>query len=338
MKILVRAKRLHFAILNEMQPPALKLLPALAALCFVIFSGADSIAQSPSMTLTPALVEAGSPELIRVTAPANAHLEGEWLGHKLQFFAGSPSHANNRLQTRTPVRVRPPLRQKTSDIGPAWYALAGVDVESPLGPSELKIAVRVNDTVRQINSTITIHQAHYRTSSIAVEPKFVEPGPEELKIIETARQAKEKAFAATADRPLWSGSFVAPVPAKATDSFGTRRTFNGKLASIHKGADFRAASGTPVHTGNSGVVILAQPLYYEGNCVMIDHGLGLISISMHLSRIDVKPGDKVKKGQLIGLSGATGRVTGPHLHWAIRWQGAMLDPIKLLHLNLNAAH
>jgi murein DD-endopeptidase MepM/ murein hydrolase activator NlpD len=92
--------------------------------------------------------------------------------------------------------------------------------------------------------------------------------------------------------------------------------------------------GTPVRAGNSGKVILAQLLYYEGNCVMIDHGLGLTSISMHLSRIDVQPGQTVAKGQQIGLSGATGRVTGPHLHWAIRWQGAMLDPAKLLRLDL----
>ena len=120
-----------------------------------------------------------------------------------------------------------------------------------------------------------------------------------------------------------------------TGRFGVRRLFNGKLASIHKGTDFRAAMGTPVLAGNSGKVILAQPLYYEGNCVMIDHGLGLISISMHLSRIDVKAGQSVKKGDPIGLSGATGRVTGPHLHWAIRWQGTMLDPVKLLRMNLN---
>jgi murein DD-endopeptidase MepM/ murein hydrolase activator NlpD len=152
--------------------------------------------------------------------------------------------------------------------------------------------------------------------------------------IDADRKVKEKAFAETADKPLWSGSFLAPVKAQPTESFGTRRTFNGKLASIHKGTDFRAASGTPVLTGNSGTVVLAQPLYYEGNCVMIDHGLGLMSISMHLSRIDVRPGQQVTQGQRIGLSGATGRVTGPHLHWAIRWQGSMLDPAKLLRLNL----
>jgi murein DD-endopeptidase MepM/ murein hydrolase activator NlpD len=259
-KIPFRAEKLHSAILKGMQFPAALLLTILTILCIPIAQ--TSAAQSPAMTLTPAMVEAGSPELIRVTAPANAHLEGEWLGRKLQFFPGKLSNSRAQAQTQTHAGIRTRTRSTGPNTsGPAWYALAGVDVESPPGPSELKITIRVDNTLRKIDSTITIHPAHYRTSSISVEPKFVEPGPEELRIIEAARQAKEKAFAATADQPLWSSSFVAPVPAKATDSFGTRRTFNGKLASIHKGADFRARTGTPVHAGNSGVVILAQPLY-----------------------------------------------------------------------------
>jgi hypothetical protein len=296
-----------------MQPAAPNLLRTLVVLPLAAFFAIAAPAQPSAITLTPAFVEAGSPELIRITAPANAKVEGEWQNHPLQFF---PSRSGTTSAT-------------------AWYALAGVDVEAPAGPSTLKVSIRLDHTSRELTSTIAIHPAHYRTSSITVEPKFVEPGPDDLKEIEADSKAKQAAFAATADKPLWSGSFLAPVKAQATDSFGTRRTFNGKLASIHKGTDFRAASGTPVHAGNSGTVILAQHLYYEGNCVMIDHGLGLISISMHLSRIDVKPGQRVTRGQQVGLSGATGRVTGPHLHWAIRWQGAMLDPAKLLRLNLS---
>ena len=98
----------------------------------------------------------------------------------------------------------------------------------------------------------------------------------------------------------------------------------------------RSRAGTPVRASNSGIVVLARPLYYEGNCVVIDHGQGLFTLSMHFSRIDVHEGQHVKAGDRLGLSGATGRVTGPHLHWAVRWQGAYLDPIKLLRLNLNA--
>lgn len=282
---------------------------------FAILLALPAILHSQSVTLTPAIVESGSPELIRVhTAHPLTKVDGEWLAHKIQFFKG--------------------------EDGNTWFALAGVDVEAPAGPSSLKITAYSPERPRDLSITVPIRPAHYRTSTITVEPKFVEPGPEDKKLIEAASKAKEAAYAAAendgAENPLWSGNFQAPVKAAATDSFGTRRTFNGKLASIHKGTDFRAPTGTPVLAGNSGTVILAEKLFYEGNCVMIDHGLGLISISMHLSRIDVKPGQQVTRGQPLGLSGATGRVTGPHLHWAIRWQGIMLDPVKLLHLNLNS--
>jgi murein DD-endopeptidase MepM/ murein hydrolase activator NlpD len=268
-------------------------------------------AQAGALTLTPALVEAGSPELIRVDAPATAALDGEWMGRKLQFFRGR------------------------SD--PAWFALAGVDVEAAVGTSSLRIRVRQpNGAVRDLSRTVEIHAAHYLTGKLTVPPKYVEPGPEALKEIEEDSKLKATVFASSAPEPLWTSSFRAPVTAQATDSFGTRRMFNGKLASVHKGMDYRAAMGTPVRAGNSGVVVLARPLYFEGNCVIIDHGLGLYTLSMHFSRIDVKEGQHVAIGDQLGLSGATGRVTGPHLHWAVRWQGAYLDPAKLLRLDLSS--
>jgi murein DD-endopeptidase MepM/ murein hydrolase activator NlpD len=260
-----------------------------------------------SVTVTPAVVVAGSPELIRVAAPDAASVDGEWLTRKIQFF----------------------------QYGTEWFALAGVDVEAPLGPSTLRITAHVNGQPVDLTQAIEIHAAHYRTGTLTVENKFVEPPPEVKKEIEEESQLKAKVFASSANAPLWQSSFRAPVPAEATDSFGTRRMFNGKLASIHKGADFHAGLGTPVHASNSGIVVLARPLYFEGNCVIIDHGLGLYTLSMHFSRIDVKEGQHVNTGDQLGLSGATGRVTGPHLHWAVRWQGAYLDPVKLLHLNLN---
>jgi murein DD-endopeptidase MepM/ murein hydrolase activator NlpD len=217
-----------------------------------------------------------------------------------------------------------------------WYALAGVDVKAQPGPSNLQISARASaGATIDLTRMVQILPAHYRTSTLTVAPKFVEPGPDELSRIKVEVELKSKVFAASAAQPLWSGDFRAPVLAAPTDSFGTRRTFNGELASIHEGMDFRAATGTPVRAGNNGEVVLARPLYYEGNCVVIDHGLGLFTISMHLSRIDVHEGDHVTQGQRIGLSGATGRVTGPHLHWAVRWQNAYLDPAKLLRMDLS---
>jgi murein DD-endopeptidase MepM/ murein hydrolase activator NlpD len=272
-------------------------------------------AQMPSVTFVPALVEAGSPELIRVTAPADAKLEGEWLGQKLAFFWSQDRHA--------------------------WYALAGVDVEAPVGPSTLRISGQLAGSgataMNQIDlsRSVEIHEAHYHTGTLTVSPKFVAPPAEESARIKAEVAMKEKLFTASAPERLWSGDFRAPVHAAPTDSFGTRRTFNGQLASVHKGMDFRAATGTVVRAGNSGVVVLARPLYFEGNCVVIDHGLGLYTISMHLSRIDVREGQRVGLGERVGLSGATGRVTGPHLHWAVRWQNAYLDPAKLLQMDLS---
>jgi murein DD-endopeptidase MepM/ murein hydrolase activator NlpD len=267
-------------------------------------------AQTPTVTLTPTEVVAGSPELIRVDAANATSLDGEWMGRKLEFFRGRN--------------------------GQAWFALAGVDVEGAVGPSALKISLRLKSgSERDLSRTVEIHTAHYRTGALTVAPEFVSPGPEALKQIEADKKLKEKVFGVSAAEPLWASDFRAPVTAPPTDSFGTRRTFNGKLASIHKGMDFRAVTGTPVLAGNSGVVVLARPLYYEGGCVVVDHGLGLFTISMHLSRIDVQEGQRVATGEQLGLSGATGRVTGPHLHWAVRWQGAYLDPAKLLTLDLS---
>ena len=295
--------------LAKLHAPDLPLVSFICLLALVLAS-LPAASQISAVTLTPAVVEAGSPELIRVDAPAVAMIDGEWLGHPLRFFRG---HG-----------------------GQAWFALAGVDVEAAVGLSTLQLTVHNGDSVQDLSRAVEIQPAHYRTGALRVAPKFVEPGPEALKQIEAEILLKAKVFAVSAPEPLWTGDFRTPVSAAPTDSFGTRRMFNGKLASIHKGMDFRAAMGTPVRAGNSGMVVLARPLYYEGNCVVIDHGLGLFTLSMHLSRIDVREGQRVAAGERLGLSGATGRVTGPHLHWAVRWESAYLDPAKLLRLNLGA--
>jgi hypothetical protein len=295
-----------------MRTPRLKpnFLCALLALYVCATTVNPASAQTPTVTLTPTAVVAGSPELIRVAAPPDATLVGDWLGQKLTFF--------------------------WSRDRKAWYALAGVDVEAAVGTSALHITATPKGTSNTIDlsRSIEVHPAHYRTGTLTVSPKFVAPPEQESARIKAEIELKQKVFAASAPEPLWSGDFHAPVHAAPTDSFGTRRTFNGQLASVHKGMDFRAATGTVVRAANSGVVVLAQPLYFEGNCVVIDHGLGLYTISMHLSRIDVREGQHLAKGQPLGLSGATGRVTGPHLHWAVRWQNAYLDPAKLLQMDL----
>lgn len=218
-----------------------------------------------------------------------------------------------------------------------WYALAGIPYETKPGTYDLAIAATILDgSVQRSVKQVAVHRANYKTSRLTLPQKYVTPPPETLKRIEAEKEIKQVAFSHLIASPEWSGKFVAPVAADITESYGTSRTLNGKLATVHRGTDFRAPLGTPIHASNAGEVVLARELYYEGNCIVIDHGLGFMTMYMHLSRFDVKEGDKVEKGQAIALSGGTGRVTGPHLHMAVRWSGEYLDPMKLIAIRLPA--
>ena len=165
---------------------------------------------------------------------------------------------------------------------------------------------------------------------MTVAKKFTEPSPEELERIQQDKTVKQDVFRHTDPKREWSGKFRAPVDARISDVFGTRRTFNGKVQSMHQGLDYAVPQGTPISATNAGTVLLASPLYFEGNCVVLDHGQGLLTLYLHMSEIKVKAGDRVKRGQELGLSGGTGRATGPHLHLAVRWQGVYLNPATLL--------
>lgn len=266
--------------------------------------------QADIIRWTPTELTNGSPCLFIVQAPKASAVSGQWQGHKLTFF-----------------------RAQGSD---SWYALAGIDVEVAPGNYLLTVEVtNASGTPQTLHHNITVSAAPYEEVPLSVPEKFVQPDAAAQKKIAADKIAKEKAFASTAPRPIWSGRFAPPLRvAPETDSFGTRRVFNGTLASVHRGLDYRAKPGTPVAAVNSGRVVLAGPLYYEGNCVIIDHGLGLMTLYMHLSKFKVAKGTRVQRGQIIALSGGTGRATGPHLHLGLRWQGDYLDPAKLFTLEL----
>src|SRR5256885_5840152 len=160
------------------------------------------------------------------------------------------------------------------------------------------------------------------------------PNAAQLEAINQGKSLKDKAFLQSGAQREWSGGFLPPVNAPVSDVFGTRRTFNAAVQSVHKGLDYAVPAGTPVFAVNSGTVILAHPLFFEGNCVVLDHGQGLLTLYLHLSEITVKEGDHIARGQQIGISGATGRATGAHLHVAVRWQGVYLNPATLFSLHL----
>jgi murein DD-endopeptidase MepM/ murein hydrolase activator NlpD len=181
---------------------------------------------------------------------------------------------------------------------------------------------------------VDISAANFGIGAVQVPENFIEPDKASKKKIAADQVLKNKAFSHFMPVPQWSGNFVTPVDAKPTDSFGMSRVLNEELSSTHRGTDFPLKEGEPVVVSNSGRVVLAQELFYEGNCVVVDHGQRLFTIYMHLSKIQVKTGDKLRKGERLGLSGQTGRVTGPHLHMGVRWNGAYLDPTKLMGLTL----
>jgi murein DD-endopeptidase MepM/ murein hydrolase activator NlpD len=217
----------------------------------------------------------------------------------------------------------------------AWYSLAGVDVETTPGTYDLRIraALRGGRVARTVKP-VEIGTVTFRTGDVNVPEDFVKPDEASQRKIAADQRLKERTFAHLIPTPQWSGDFIKPVEAPPTDSFGMTRIFNEELTSEHRGTDFPIKEGSPVKSSNSGTVVLAHELFYEGNCVVLDHGQHLFTIYMHLSKIQVRQGQKVRKGQRLGLSGATGRVTGPHLHMGVRWEGSNIDPLKLLALTL----
>jgi murein DD-endopeptidase MepM/ murein hydrolase activator NlpD len=285
-----------------------------AAMLFATKPAVSSVAGAvveDEIQLTPASLTNGAPFLITVTLHDEAAaVAGQWQRHPVLFFSGSDRHT--------------------------WFAIAGVDVEVAPGKYPLTIDATLKDTTqRTLHRDIEVGEAPYEKVPLSVPDKFVEPNAGALKKIAADKIVKDKAFANSASTPQWTGNFLPPLRlAPQSDSFGNQRIFNGKLASVHRGLDYHAKLHTPVAAINSGRVVLARPLYYEGGCVVIDHGLGLMSIYMHLSKIEVAVGRRVRRGQIIALSGASGRATGPHLHLGVRWEGSYLDAAKLFQITM----
>jgi len=277
-------------------------------------TGANSTDRDWTVVSQPARLVNGSPVLFRITAPKPVRaLSGSWLGHEIEFSFD----ANHKV----------------------WFALAGVSLEAKPGtyPLELHAETSSGQSAGQAISfekKIRVERQRYPRVLLKVPARYTAPSPEDQRQIERDKEIKADAFKTLSPGREWNGAFAPPVNAEVSDVFGVQRVFNGSVESTHQGLDFRAPSGTSVAAVNRGRAILVRPLFFEGNCVVIDHGQGLLTLYLHLSKFLVKEGDDVEKGQPIGLSGGTGRATGPHLHLAVRWQGVYLNPQVLLKLNL----
>jgi murein DD-endopeptidase MepM/ murein hydrolase activator NlpD len=236
-------------------------------------------------------------------------LSGSWMGHKLHF-SFDPDNGS-------------------------WYTLFGTSLNTPPGTYKLSLEGQ-GDTGSSISFEQNLNVANeaYATVELKVAHKFTAPNRRLLKRIRRDEILKHRIFEESSGKQLWAGDFIAPVSESVSEPFGVRRVFNGELKTEHQGLDYHAPRGTRVVAANSGTVLLAMRLFFEGNCVIVDHGQGLMTLYMHLSKFKVRKGQKVRRGQPLGLSGATGRATGPHLHLAVRWEGIYLDPSKLLKLDM----
>ena len=212
--------------------------------------------------------------------------------------------------------------------------LLAVDLEKAPGVYELKITGQTAGGGKMsCSATVAVRKGQFATEKLQVGKQFVEPSPEQIKRADEERQKLRDIFDRVTPERLWDGRFRIPLDGVTTGSnFGRRRILNGNPGSPHGGADLPGATGTPVHAAQRGRVVLAEELFFAGNTVVVDHGLGIYTFYGHLSEIDVKVGDTLEAGAVLGKVGATGRVTGPHLHWGLTVERARVNPLQLVKL------
>jgi murein DD-endopeptidase MepM/ murein hydrolase activator NlpD len=268
--------------------------------------------------LCPLLSSTQAPAPLRINAPATTLQPGSVV--LLTIDTGDPVPA---LRARAFNRELAPFRAD----GVTWQVLVGIDLG--VKPGTYPVEIEAGPQARTVYS-LAVKPRRFPTRTLKVDPELVNPPPHEMERIARETQQLHRIWDAPASARVWEGPFVPPVPDAANSSFGTRSIYNGQPRSPHSGTDFLSPAGRPIKAPNAGRVVLAAPLYFTGGTVVIDHGLGVLSLFAHLSSIGVREGDTVKTGDVIGEVGATGRVTGPHLHWSVHVAGARVDPLSLL--------
>lgn len=212
-----------------------------------------------------------------------------------------------------------------------FFALLGIDLEAKPGPAKLHVTVTTQTGLsRESEIPLRIKAKAFPQENFSVAPAFDQLTPEVLERVRREQQQFARAFAASVPARLWERPFIMPVSMDVSSPFGYRRVINGTPRAPHTGVDLRAPMATEVAAANNGRVALIGDFFFSGKSIVLDHGSGLYTVYFHLSEFKVKEGDDVRKGEVIGLSGMTGRVTGPHLHWGARLNGARIDPFELV--------
>lgn len=203
-----------------------------------------------------------------------------------------------------------------------WYALIGIPLDTPPGNLDFEVFSRSTVSTR----SVAVTEKRYPEQRLTIkDQRKVEPNPDDLLRIEREQkitEAVKKRFSEGEPDTVLDQ----PAPGPLSSRFGLKRFFNGQPRNPHAGLDVAAGTGTPIRAPSDGIVADTGNYFFNGNTVFVDHGQGLITAYMHLSRIDVRPGQSVRRGDLLGAIGATGRVTGPHLHWAVILNNTPVDP------------
>lgn len=220
-----------------------------------------------------------------------------------------------------------PAPEQGEDV---YEAIVAVPYDRKPGPAVISVKVGEGDKTLNFQLPFQVKDGNYPSEVLRVDGRRVNPTNKK----DLARIIKEQAEVAeiykrVTPQKYWPGPFTLPIQSKITSPFGTRRVYNGQLKNFHPGLDLKAPLKTPIYAAAPGVVVLAKSLFYTGNTVMIDHGYGVITLYAHMSKIQVKPGQVLKARERLGLSGKTGRVNGPHLHWQAVVHRVKVNPLGL---------
>jgi biotin carboxyl carrier protein len=283
------------------------------------------------LTTTPLAAQSGQPQLLpsrvgvtRVTLAPELPMQGTLF----RVFVKPGTLGGRTVFAVNGECAGEPLHFEERDG--VWWALAAVPI-SASGELTMPIVLEDGGPPDTLHATVRVRKGDYRMERLRVAPRFGRPPSAELR----RRMADESARAHRVSREsqnvprLWDQPFRLPRDSRVTSGFGEGREFNGRIESRHMGVDLAGAEGAPVRAMANGFVALTGHFYLGGNVVYIDHGAGLVSAYLHLSKILVKEGQAVSAGEVIGQVGATGRVTGPHLHWIVRYGRITVNGLSL---------
>ena len=212
----------------------------------------------------------------------------------------------------------------------SYYALLPISYYQKLGENRVIVSYIENGTKVFKGLDLDIIDGKYKSEVINVKPSIFKPNKERVARTKKEYQDAMDVYNSSSPELYWNEDFIYPLNSKITSDFGTKRVYNKELKSYHGGTDFQAKDNTPIIASNSGIVRISQNRFYAGNSIVIDHGQGVYSCYFHLNTMNYKVGEFIKKGEVLGLSGSTGRVTGPHLHFTFRINGLQVDPLQAI--------